>query len=68
MDALEDQRATKRTFTPDSPFKQVETLVKAQYLWGNHKLKQIALSHVNGHGRNLPGPLGDIGLNLMYVD
>ena len=34
MNALEDQRATKRTFTPNSPFKQVEKLAEAQIpLW-----------------------------------
>ena len=68
MDALEDQRATKRTFTPNSPFKQVENLVEPQVSLRPSLVepdRSYALGWIRTH---LPGPLGDVGLNPMYVD
>lgn len=68
MHALEDQEKTRMNFTEDSPFKQVRTLAKAQIPL-SPSCPENERSYALGWVRTeLPGPLGDVGLNRMYVE
>ena len=68
MEAAEDQNARKTTSTEGSPLKQLPTILQG-HINLSQTVSELERSYALGWIRTmLPGPLGTVGLNPMYVD
>ncbi|MCJ1434732.1 hypothetical protein MMC27_004102 [Xylographa pallens] len=68
MEAADDQTARKTTSTEGSPLKQLPTILQG-HINLSQTVSELERSYALGWIRTmLPGPLGTVGLNPMYVD